>query len=303
MQLQQLLSETLPATSYGHSRDLGVISIKGPDSVKLLQGQTTADMKLVNEQASVFGAVCTPKGRIIANFYILQKASDAFLMVLKQDVLDTLLAHLKKYAVFFKTELQDVSEQYHVSSLFALTDTLKPQEQYELAIPTTHQEGCSQLILNNTYYQETLTVAPATEELPAAEDPGAHKVMGLLAARPLLGKEHLEEILPQWVNMHRNGGISFTKGCYTGQEIVARMKYRGKSKKHMALCVCDGPLKIGADLINEEGKAIGSVFDAAPLASCHVAQLILNVEQSEVGSATVEGYDISLIPLPYELGQ
>lgn len=302
MQLQQLLSETLPATSYGHSRDLGVISIQGPDSAKLLQGQTTADMKLVNEHASVFGAVCTPKGRIIANFYILQKADNAFLMVLKQDVLETLLAHLKKYAVFFKTELSDVSEQYHVSSLFALTDTLEPQAQYPLAIPTTYQEGCSQLILNNTYYQETLTVALAAEELPAAEDPAAHKVMELLAARPLLGKEHLEEILPQWINMHRNGGISFTKGCYTGQEIVARMKYRGKSKKHLALCVCEGPLKIGAELMSEEGKAIGTVFDTAPIDNRHVAQLILNVEQSEVGSATVEGYEISLIPLPYELG-
>ncbi|MEC8483808.1 MAG: hypothetical protein VXY99_08305, partial [Pseudomonadota bacterium] len=230
MQLQQLLSETLPATSYGHSQDLGVISVQGPDSVKLLQGQTTADLKLVNEQTSVFGAVCTPKGRIIANFYILQNAADSFLVVVKRDVLETLLAHLKKYAVFFKTELADVSTQYHVSSLFALTDTLEPQTQYELAIPTSHQDGCSQLVLNNTYYQETLTVAPASEELPDAEDPAAHKVMALLAARPLLGKEHLEEILPQWINMQRNGGISFTKGCYTGQEIVARMKYRGKSK-------------------------------------------------------------------------
>ncbi|SBS28286.1 tRNA-modifying protein YgfZ [Marinomonas aquimarina] len=302
MQLQQLLSETLPATSYGHSQDLGVISIQGPDSVKLLQGQTTADMKLVSEQASVFGAVCTPKGRIIANFYILQKANDSFLMVLKQDVLDTLLAHLKKYAVFFKTDLEDVSAQYQVSSLFALTDTLEPQEHYDLAIPTTHQEGCYQLILNNTYYQETLTVAHSAEELPTAEDPSAHKVMGLLAARPLLGQAHLEEILPQWINMQRNGGISFTKGCYTGQEIVARMKYRGKSKKHLALCTCEGPIKIGSDVLNAEGKAIGSVFDCAPAGPAYVAQLILNVEQDEISDATVEGSTITLLPLPYELG-
>ena len=54
--------------------------------------------------------------------------------------------------------------------------------------------------------------------------------------------------------------------------------------------------------MSEEGKAIGTVFDAAPIDNRHVAQLILNVEQSEVGSATVEGYEISLIPLPYELG-
>ena len=61
-------------------------------------------------------------------------------------------------------------------------------------------------------------------------------------------------------------------------------------------------MKMGADVMNEEGKAIGSVFDVAPLADVQVAQLILNVDQNDVGSATVEGYDLNLLPLPYELG-
>ncbi|WP_425641764.1 YgfZ/GcvT domain-containing protein [Marinomonas gallaica] len=302
MQLQQLLSEILPATSYSHRSDLGVISVMGPDSAKLLQGQTTADMKLVSEQSSTFGAVCTPKGRIIANFFIVRTASESYQLVLKLDVLDTLLAHLKKYAVFFKTELNNVSEQFHVSSMFALTDNTTPQEQYELAILTTYQDGCSQLILNNTYYQETLTVAPVTEELPDAEDPAAHQVMGLLAARPLIGESLREEILPQWINMHRNGGISFTKGCYTGQEIVARMKYRGKSKKHLALAVSDNSHTIGSSVANEEDKTIGEIFDVAQIGTVTVAQLILNVDQSDIKSVVSEGKEMQLIPLPYVLG-
>lgn len=302
MQLEQLLNEYLPATSYGHSSDIGIIALTGPDSAKFLQGQSTADTNLIDEKNSVYGAVCTPKGRMITNFFALQKEANSYLILVKQDVLDTLLTHLKKYAVFFKTELIDVSAQYHVSSMFALTETFTPQEQYELTIPTTFQDNCSQLILNNTYYQQTLTVAPAEEELPDAEDEASHQIMSLLAARPLLGQTHAEEILPQWINMQRNGGISFTKGCYTGQEIVARMKYRGKSKKHLALCVCDGPLAIGAEVVNAEGKTIGSVFDCASLKGKSFAQIILNIDQSEVGDALVDGYSITLLPLPYELG-
>lgn len=301
MQLEYLLNECLPPTSYGHNSDLGVIAVNGPDSAKFLQGQVTTDVNKVDDKHSTYAAVCTPKGRIVTNFFILQNSTDAYLLVLKKEVLDTLLTHLKKYAVFFKTELSDVSAQYHISSMFALTETFTPQTQYELTIPTTYQDSCRQLILNNTYYQQTLTIAPAEEELPDAEDEAAHKIMSLLAARPLLGQAHIEEILPQWINMQRNGGISFTKGCYTGQEIVARMKYRGKSKKHLALCSSDGALKIGAEVVNAEGKAIGNVFDSAFLKGKSIAQILINIDQSEVSGANVAGTEISLLPLPYQI--
>ncbi|MBM6551387.1 YgfZ/GcvT domain-containing protein [Marinomonas ostreistagni] len=302
MSLEQLLNESLPATSYGHRADLGVIGLTGPDSAKFLQGQATADIKLVDDQHSVFGAVCTPKGRIIANFFVLKNGTESYLLVAKQDVIDTLLTHLKKYAVFFKTSLEDVSGQYNISSMFARTEQLTPQEQYAQAIPTSHQEGCSQLTLDNTYFRQTLTIAAAQEELPDAEDESAHQVMTLLAARPLLGQAHVESILPQWINMHRNGGISFTKGCYTGQEIVARMKYRGKSKKHLALISSSAPLEVDADVVNGEGKTIGSVFASAAIDDLHVAQIMLNIDQEEVDQAFVNDQTVELLPLPYQIG-
>lgn len=302
MQLEQLINEHLPATSYDHCIDMGVISLQGPDSAKFLQGQTTSDINLVDATHSVYAAVCTPKGRIISNFFVLQNAPEQFLLVVKQDVLETLITHLKKYAVFFKTELKDVTEQYNVSAMFARTETMAPQEEYSLVIPTSHQEGCSQLTLDNTYFRQTLTIASIEEELPDAEDEAAFAVMNLLAARPLLAKAHSEEILPQWINMHRNGGISFKKGCYTGQEIVARMKYRGKSKKHLALCISDAPLTMGDDVKESDGKTIGNIFASAAYKDQHIAQVILNVDQSDVVAATVNDTSITLLPLPYEIG-
>lgn len=301
MQLEQLLNDHLPATSYAHLKDMGVIRIAGPDSAKFLQGQITADINKVDTENSSFAAVCTPKGRIIANFFVLQSAPETYLLVIKEDVLETLLSHLKKYAVFFKTELNDVSEQYNVSSMFAFSGAVSPLEQYPLLIPTSHQDACSQLILDNSFYRQTLTLAPKTEELPDAEDPAAHNVMVLLAARPLLSKKDTEEILPQWINMQRNGGISFSKGCYTGQEIVARMKYRGKSKKHLALFAAEQSIQAGSDVVTQEGKTIGQVFETADAGEAHIAQVILNVDQSEFTDASTEGTALTLLPLPYLL--
>ncbi|MFD1381888.1 YgfZ/GcvT domain-containing protein [Rhodanobacter aciditrophus] len=301
MQLEQLLNDHLPATSYAHAKDMGVIRVTGPDSAKFLQGQVTADIHKVDTQNSSFAAVCTPKGRIIGNFFVLQSAPETYLLAIKQDVLETLLTHLKKYAVFFKTELSDASDQFTVSSMFAFSGAVSPQEQYPLLIPTSHQDDCSQLILDNSFYRQTLTLAPKAEELPDPEDPAAHHVMGLLAARPLLTKKDTEELLPQWINMQRNGGISFTKGCYTGQEIVARMKYRGKSKKHLALFAAEQPIQVGSDVLNQEGKTIGQVFDAADAGEAHVAQVILNVDQSEFSEASSDGVPMTLLPLPYTL--
>lgn len=301
MQLEQLLNDHLPPTSYAHSKDMGVICVTGPDSKKFLQGQLTADVYKISTDYSSFAAVCTPKGRIIANFFVLQHDENAYWLVVKQDALSTLLNHLKKYAVFFKTELNDVSDQYTVSSMFARTDNTEPQEQYPAQIPTSYQEGCSQLILDNTFYRQTLTVAPVGEELPDTEDPAAHEIMALLAARPLLSQQDSEELLPQWINMQRNGGISFTKGCYTGQEIVARMNYRGKSKKHLALACADMALQRGDDIVNSEGKTIGEVFQTSDTGAVHVAQIILNIDSNELEHATVGDAKIELLPLPYQL--
>lgn len=297
-----LVFEALPASSCIHQTDMGVIALEGPDSAKLLQGQTTVDMKLVTPEQACYGAVCTPKGRILANFYVLQYSDNHYLLMLKKDLVEALLMHLKKYAVFFKTQLSDQSENFHVVSTLNLKNDVQIQTQYDLAIPVTDVGAGKRLTMNHTYLQSELLIQPVAELLPEPQHGNAHALLTLLSAQPLLNASHKEEILPQWINMQRNGGISFTKGCYTGQEIVARMKYRGKSKKHLALFSLSQTAPIGEPVIGENGNAIGEVFDCASFNDCHIAQVLLNVDQSEAAHATIQGKDIELIALPYELG-
>ncbi|TDP00487.1 YgfZ/GcvT domain-containing protein [Marinomonas balearica] len=304
MQLADLLNTVLPTNAARSLTELGFIHVEGKDAQKFLQGQVTADVSKVTNEASSFGATCTPKGRVISNFLICQVADEQYLLTLHSSLVEKTLAHFKKYAVFFKATLTDASDTYAAFSEYArsLDNDETPQDEYALLHPTQKIGDVLSIQLNNTYFNETLSIA-ATEHLQdqAATNEEAHRVISLLATRPFIELKDSEEILPQWFNMQRNGSISFTKGCYTGQEIVARMKYRGKSKKHMALVSSESELTAGMDVTNQEGKTIGTLHDVASFESSYVAQAILNVDQEELELVMLDGKAAELLALPYGL--
>ena len=125
--------------------------------------------------------------------------------------------------------------------------------------------------------------------------------LAILNARPLINLEQSETILPQWLNMQSTAGISFTKGCYTGQEIVARMQYKGKSKKQLALVTWQGHIDTTKDIVDEQGKSVGQVFSSTQIKDTYYAQIILNVEPNEVEQLLLDNKEIILLPLPYAL--
>ncbi|MFT4574099.1 MAG: folate-binding protein YgfZ, partial [Marinomonas primoryensis] len=125
--------------------------------------------------------------------------------------------------------------------------------------------------------------------------------LAILAARPLIALEQSETILPQWLNMQSTGGISFTKGCYTGQEIVARMQYRGKSKKQLILVTWQGHNDTTLDITDGQGKNIGQVFAIANIEETYFAQIILNIEPNEMDKILLGNQEVTLLPLPYSL--
>ena len=124
--------------------------------------------------------------------------------------------------------------------------------------------------------------------------------LSLLAARPLIQLEQSENLLPQWINMQTTGGVSFTKGCYTGQEIVARMQYRGKSKKQLALATWQGDMDTQQALLDSEGKNLGQVLSVEQIGDDHIAQIILNQDITECSELFLDGAKIHLIELPYQ---
>ncbi|AEF55786.1 YgfZ/GcvT domain-containing protein [Marinomonas posidonica] len=295
----ELVSKHLsnPATYPKH--DIGVLSITGADSKKFLQGQTTCDMNKLSAEAGLYGAICSNKGRIICNFFMLQK-DDVILMLMNQDLIASSLAHLKKYAVFFKTDLTDATETFQITETLSISpESAKPEQLAEQLPIETDMNSMRMHLLNypfNIHWQ-------VTEAKQPEDDISNAKVAGLslLAARPLIKLEQSESLLPQWINMQTTGGISFTKGCYTGQEIVARMQYRGKSKKQLALATWQGDIDTQQALLDGEGKNLGQVLSVEQVGDDHIAQIILNQDITEFSELFLDGAKIHLIELPYQL--
>ncbi len=229
------------------------IKLSGPDSGKFLQGQVTCDMDSLSPSSSVDGAHCTPKGRMVFLFTAHCDADGDIILEAHPSVIDSALASLKKYAVFFKTEITDVSDSYSSS-----------------------QPPLSDL-----------------ERLRA----GRAEVVG----------ETVEMFIPQMLNLDALGYLNFKKGCYTGQEIVARAHYRGAVKRrmhHLALFTDIVPSP-GDEIKNSEGKSIGNIASAVRADDAKVEILaVINDKYSdaiemEIGEQALTA--VTHLPLPYEI--
>jgi tRNA-modifying protein YgfZ len=279
-------------------QDIGVLRVSGLDSKKFLQGQTTCDMNKLSQDNGLYGAICSIKGRIISSFYIVQRNDDV-LMIMAKDLVEKTLLHLKKYAVFFKTTLTDEQDHFAVYTRL-VNQKIEDDSNVASSIFTTTQDND---IITLTISQEPLEIQFLITSAKAEieEKNSELAALAILAARPLINLEQSETILPQWLNMQSTGGISFTKGCYTGQEIVARMQYKGKSKKQLALVTWQGNLDTTKDIVDEQGKNIGQIFDFTYIQDTHYAQVILNIDPSDAEKILLDNQEITLLPLPYSL--
>lgn len=276
--------------------DRGVIEITGPDTDKLLQGQLTCDMTQLPVGGSTPGALCDNKGRMIASFFAARPDQETVLLVMHGGLLESALQTLKKYAVFYKTKLVDVSDQYRVIGVGGgLTATLSIQA---IRIsPRLAMVPCPAAQARDTW-----TTLKAT-----------HLETGMafweyLCIREGIGETRPQttgEFIPQMLNLQHTGAISFRKGCYTGQEIVARMQYLGKLKRRMyRLRVESGTLMEPGTAINSSDRtAVGTVVMAQLSAPGSLEALaVLTAEaaaESQLGFAeNILG--ITQLPLPYD---
>lgn len=279
--------------------DIGVLRVSGLDAKKFLQGQTTCDINKLSQDSGLYGAICNIKGRIISSFYIVQNNDDV-LMVMARDLVEKTLLHLKKYAVFFKTELVDEQDNFTVYTKLAAKNIESDSNVSSNIFVTTQDNETITLTVSNEPLKVQLLIAPSNQTAIEEENPEL-AALAVLAARPLINLEQSETILPQWLNMQSTGGISFTKGCYTGQEIVARMQYKGKSKKQLTLATWQGNLDVTKNIVDEQGKNIGQIFAATHFQETNYAQVILNINPSDAEQLLLDNKAITLLPLPYSL--
>ncbi len=292
----------------------GVLAVRGSDAAKFLQGQLTCNLNYLSDTQASLGARCTQKGRMQSSFRILLQG-DGVLLAMASELLEPQLADLKKYAVFSKSKLTDESAAW---VRFGVSDADQVLASLGLELPaeTDSVVRSDDLI--------AIRVSPGRAELwaPAAQ---AETLHGQLAAQLnegelnqwLLGQiragigqvmpQTRELFIPQMLNLQAIGGVSFKKGCYTGQEIVARMQYLGKLKRRLYR------LSLNASELPEPGtplfspthnSAIGEVVIAARADQGIELLAVLQAEAAESGDVhvgTLEGPGLQLLDLPYQL--
>ena len=254
------------------NRFYGLIAVSGTDAARFLQGQITADIRMITRAQALFSAYCNPKGRIRALFRIFLHEATYFLQ-LPLGLLPSTLEILKKYGQFSKVTVEDVSDQWQRVGIalanpdpnIALLSNL--QNIMLSALPSPEPYKRFQLIgappVIKPLWDQFLISTPAI-----CTDFDAWKSLDIKASIPEVWPETTEQFLPHTLNLPALGAVSFNKGCYCGQEIVARMEYRAKVKQKLfrvALADANNIPLPGTPLYaeNGSGQMIGTVVTAS----------------------------------------
>jgi len=301
---------------------LGVIRVEGSDAMTFLQGQTTNDISKLDSATGHLNGYCSPKGRLLASFYIIMR-NDAYYIIIERALLPAVLKRLNMFVLMSKVELEDVSDQFVLmgingadaeAALAKVTSSI-PETDYAV----THDGGYSFLKLPGE--QRYLLFSDADNAITLWGTLSEHasrvgyqnwKLTDIRAAVPTIYEQTVEAFVPQMVNMQALQGVSFKKGCYTGQEIVARMQYLGTLKRRMYRGSVDSTDSVlpGTAIFSSSsssGQGAGKIVDAQPSPTGGYEFLaVIEIASAEAGALTLgseDGASITLDELPYSLEQ
>jgi folate-binding protein YgfZ len=226
--------------------DLAIIEVSGKDAAQFLQGQLTCNINELTASNSFFAAFCNAKGRTISTLLIL-KNNESFLLILALELLEKVIAKLRMYILRADVQLHNRLNNYCLMGLNS-TDTSVishcPGSDFEVS---NHSEITVKIPVKANRYllisgidraKQLWTELTQTQALAIAE-PSRWRYQDISSGLPWLDQESSEQYIPQMLNIDKLGGISFQKGCYTGQEIIARTHYLGKTKRELFLAECD----------------------------------------------------------------
>lgn len=298
----------------------GLIAVSGQDAVEFLQGQVTNDVRQVDDNHSQLNSYCTPKGRVLATFRLFHRDGTYYLR-LPAERLAFILKRLRMYVLRSQVQLDDASDMLarfgiagpRAAALLgeALGTAVPDQTDAVLQTPdivVVRVPGGRFECHGAPAALAALWQRLATQAHPVGTD--AWMLTEIRAGVPHVLDATSEAFVPQMLNLHAIGGVSFRKGCYTGQEVVARMQYLGKLKRRMYLAHVEGPCPAPGDELFaaelESGQGTGKVVNAqpAPEGGCDLLAVVL-IEAVENGTpvhiGNADGALLHILTQPYEV--
>ena len=286
------------------STDLrGYIQLSGPDTEKFLQGQVSCDMSLLKKGKPMNGAHLTPKGRITFLFSAHKDQDDNILLETHPSVVELAISSFKKYSVFFKTDITDVSDQF-ISAMISGPKSAERVQQITACHIKQYDSSLFLVTVDTDRAIQQFNSQPGTLT-PAGQ--GYSDLMRVRSGNADVTVDTSDEFIVQMINLDAQNYISFKKGCYTGQEIVARAHYRGSVKRRMHLMRLDtaNMPSIGASLTDSNSKVIGAVAAAARASECSIEALAVLSEKylatTEVTFDKEQFVNAIHLPLPYKV--
>lgn len=283
---------------------LGILTVAGSDAAKFLQGQITCNINDLTDIKSSLGAMCNPNGRAITTFLLIKNA-DVFLMILPKELLAPVKKRLQMYVLRSDVVLTDSSDEL---CLIGLSDTAQPDEAPDYHFVTSCQEENIVVNFQGRYLviaepdnARTFWSKQVNQGFQPA-DSAQWRYLDILSGIPWLSAETSEAFIPQMLNLDKLGGISFNKGCYTGQEVVARTHYLGKAKREMFLAECGAltppepnSIIIGDDTSTDE--SLGKVLYAQNRGGICKMLIILKVSDTNAYNLKLKDYKQDKITL------
>ena len=286
---------------------LGVIQVDGEDAAKFLHGQLTHDFASLGLSEARLAAFCSAKGRMQASFVGFKRSHDQILLVCSRDLLPATLKRLSMFVLRAKARLSDASDAFAV---WGMAGNAVPTDLP--AAPWTQSRNGEASVVRLYPADGTaraLWVAPATDAAPAGEALSeAHwDWLDVKSAVATLSQPVFEAFVPQMLNYESVGGVNFKKGCYPGQEVVARSQFRGTLKRRAYLVHGPEAMTAGQEVFHSSDaeQPCGTVVQAASHPGGGFDAIVSMQTSASAGGSlhagSASGAALTLLPLPYPL--
>ena len=296
--------------------NLGVIRAFGEEADKFLQGQLTQDVVGMSLDQARLAAFCNPKGRMQASFVVLKQSREEILLVCSQDLVAMTVKRLSMFVMRAKVKLTDATDDFALygvagSAIQSFTD-MSGSPCFKVDVET----GSLAFLFPGVGCPRAIWYAPAGSPAPEGEqlDLETWNWLEVQSGVAMVTRPIFEAFVPQMLNYESVDGVNFKKGCYPGQEIVARSQFRGSLKRRAYLVHADAPLEIGQEVfhVRDAEQPCGIIAAAAPspaggfdaivsMQTSAATDALAHIGEQQLTAGKSSSAALMLLPLPYLL--
>ncbi|MBD3892825.1 folate-binding protein [Hydrogenophaga sp.] len=288
----------------------GVLRAQGSDAATFLHGQLTQDFALLDLSQARLAALCSPKGRMLASFIGCKLSQDDILLICSRDLLAATLKRLSMFVLRAQVKLSDASAAFALWGVVGHSTAPLPEQPWSKLSPDDGSHWLRlppALGLGRALWLAPLTGASAAQPAGPLLEPALWPWLEVMSGVALLSAPVQDAFVPQMLNYESVGGVSFKKGCYPGQEVVARSQFRGTLKRRAFLAHSSAELVVGQAVFHE-GDAEQPCGTLAAAAACPtggwnaiVSMQISAAAAGRLHAGSADGAELQLLALPYPL--